>query len=382
MLNPRSFLDSLTRQGFDFYAGVPDSLLKPILACIQDHVSTDHHTICANEGNALALAAGYHLGSGKVGVVYLQNSGLGNAVNPLTSLTNPEVYGIPALLLIGWRGEPDQQDEPQHRKQGEITPAMLQLLGIDYDVLSDDEHIAEQQISTVRARIEKQSKPSALLVRANTFGNYTLKSTSADLSLFTRERAIQEIIAHASAIEDSIVLATTGKISREVFEARSARRDKKDGQKSCVDFLNVGSMGHISSIALGVALSQPNRRVFCLDGDGSLLMHMGSLAIIGASGARNLRHIVLNNGAHESVGGQPTVAGQLDIQALAKASGYAASLQASNVEQLQECLTEVARLEGPTLLEIKVALTSRANLSRPTTTPQENKQAFMERLRA
>ncbi len=382
MLDARSFLDNLARQGFEFYAGVPDSLLKPLLACIQDHVPTDQHTICANEGNALALAAGYHLGSGKTGVVYMQNSGLGNAVNPLTSLTNPEVYSIPALLLIGWRGEPDHKDEPQHLKQGEITPALLELLGIDYEILSDDAHQAEQQVAELRVRIEKQSKPCALLVRANTFKRYSAQSTQEALSLLTRESAIQEIISHTAAIKNSTVLATTGKISREVFEARGAKADKEGVQESCVDFLNVGSMGHISSIALGVALSQPKQRVFCLDGDGSLLMHMGSLAIIGASRAHNLIHIVLNNGAHESVGGQPTVAAQLDIPALAKASGYAACWQASNLRQLQESLIKIAEQAGPILLEVKVGLSSRANLGRPTTTPLENKHAFMERLGA
>ncbi|MFL0801845.1 MAG: phosphonopyruvate decarboxylase [Agarilytica sp.] len=382
MLDAKRFLDNLTEQGFDFYAGVPDSLLKPLLACIQDHIPSAQHTICANEGNALALTAGYHLGSGRVGVVYMQNSGLGNAVNPLTSLTNPEVYAIPALLLIGWRGEPNREDEPQHRKQGEITPAMLQLLGIDYAILSDDEQEAEHQISAMRARIEQQSKPCALLVRANTFDGYTAQSNPKPLSLFTRELAIQEIISHASTIEGSAVLSTTGKISREVFEARSASNENKNGQERCVDFLNVGSMGHISSIALGVALSRPSQQVFCLDGDGALLMHMGSLAIIGASRARNLLHIVLNNGAHESVGGQPTVADQLDIQALARASGYAASWQASNLKQLQDCLIKISKQEGPLLLEIKVALSSRSNLGRPTTTPLENKHTFMERLRA
>ncbi len=360
--------------GADFYTGVPDSQLKALCNYLMDEYGTDpaHHVIAANEGNAAALAAGYHLATGKVPVVYLQNSGLGNIVNPVASLLNEKVYGIPCLFIVGWRGEPGVHDEPQHVFQGEITLSLLDTLGISYFVIdkTTTENQAKAKLDEYRA-LFAQGKQAAFVVRKGAL-EYSGKPAYGNSHTMTREAAIGQILAAAG---DDPVVSTTGKASREVFEYRAAQN-----QGHGHDFLTVGSMGHSSSIALGIALQKPGRRVWCLDGDGAALMHLGAMAMIGASRPANLIHIVLNNEAHESVGGMPTAAGSVALCAVARACGYPKVFSVDSPEELNKALEAAKEGKQLTFIEVKCALGVRDDLGRPTTTPQENKAAFMDAL--
>ena len=365
-------LDFLTE--FEFFAGVPDSQLKAVCAFLLDQYGLDlaHHVIAANEGNAAALAAGYHLATGKVPVVYLQNSGLGNIVNPVASLLNKKVYGIPCLFIVGWRGEPGVHDEPQHIFQGEITLPLLDVLDIPYFVIdkTTTEGQVQAKLTEFRA-LFAQGEQAAFVVRKDAL-DYKSKPIPPNAHPMGREEAIGRILA---ASGDDPVVSTTGKASRELYELREAR-----GQGHGYDFLTVGSMGHSSSIALGIAAQKPDRRVWCLDGDGAALMHLGAMAIIGANRPANLIHIVLNNEAHESVGGMPTVAGRVDLCAIARACGYPSAVCVDSPEGLERALAAAKEAHQLAFIEVKCALGARADLGRPTTTPQENKAAFMAAL--
>lgn len=361
--------------GVDFFAGVPDSQLKALCNFLMDRYGLDpaHHIIAANEGNAAALAAGYHLATGKVPAVYLQNSGLGNVVNPAASLLNEKVYGIPCLFLVGWRGEPGVHDEPQHIFQGEITLPLLDTMGIPYDVIDRTTTIEQVDAKLERYRaLFTEGKQAAFVVRRGAL-EYSGQPVYRNAHPMRREEAIGCIL---SASGEDPVVSTTGKASREVFELREAR-----AQGHSRDFLTVGSMGHSSSIALGIALQKPDRRVWCLDGDGAALMHLGAMALIGANRPANLIHIVLNNEAHESVGGMPTVAGRVDLCGVARACGYPRVFCADSRAGLSEALDAAKASRQLTFLEVRCALGARENLGRPTTTPQENKEAFMAALK-
>ena len=363
-------LDFLER--FDFFTGVPDSQLKALCNYLMDEYGLDpaHHVIAANEGNAVGLAAGYHLATGKVPVVYLQNSGLGNIVNPVASLLSDKVYGIPCLFIVGWRGEPGVHDEPQHIFQGEITLDLLETLDIPYFVI--DKATTPEQVEGRLAEYHTlfaQGRQAAFVVRKGALA-YSGKPSYGNSHTMTREEAIGHILSVSG--EDPVV-STTGKASREVFEYRAAQN-----QGHGHDFLTVGSMGHSSSIALGIALQKKNRQVWCLDGDGAALMHLGAMAVIGANRPANLIHVVLDNEAHESVGGLPTVADKVDLCAIARACGYPKVFSVDCPEDLDKALDEAKAAHQLAFLEVKCALGARDNLGRPTTTPQENKAAFME----
>lgn len=360
--------------GADFYTGVPDSQLNALCAYLYDTYGVSaSHVIATNEGNAAALAAGYHLATGKTPVVYLQNSGLGNIVNPAASLLNGRVYSIPCLFIIGWRGEPGVRDEPQHLFQGEITLSLLENLDIPTFII--DKTTTDEQ---VRAKLNEyrelfaQGRQAAFIVRKGSL-SYSGKTAYGNCFTLTREEAVGHIAASSG---DGVIVSTTGKISRELFEYREAQ-----GVGHAHDFLTVGSMGHSSSIALGIALQRPERPVWCIDGDGAVLMHMGAMALIGANRPANLIHIVLNNEAHESVGGMPTVAGQLDLPAIARACGYPSAVSADAAEELDRVLTEAKAGHELAFIEVKCALGSREDLGRPTAAPIENKQSFMKFLR-
>lgn len=368
MLSPKFFIDALGDYGIDFFAGVPDSLLKNICAYIADHFDDRHNIITANEGGAVALAAGYHLATGKVGCVYMQNSGEGNAVNPLASLTDKEVYHIPLLLLIGWRGRPGVHDEPQHVKQGKITTGLLNVLGINYEVLSKEEEVAKRQIDKAVNSIRTTGEAFALVVEKDTFDSYTLQNVVKDTFEMSREEAIQTVAA--SLPDDAVVVSTTGMISRELFEYRTAM-----GQAHERDFLTVGSMGHASMIALGIALQHPERKVYCFDGDGASIMHLGNMAIVGSKHPKNYVHVVFNNGAHDSVGGQPTVGHQIDLVAIAQAMRYDHVCSVTTKEELAQVLAPAQ--EGLRLIEVKVKKGNRKDLGRPTSTPIQNKEMLM-----
>ena len=361
---------------FDFFTGVPDSLLKPLCSYVMDHFGIGpKHVIAANEGNAVGLAAGYHLATGRVPVVYLQNSGLGNIINPVASLMNGRVYGIPCVFIVGWRGEPGVHDEPQHVFQGEVTLRLLEDMDIRTFVISRDttEDEAARALAEFRPLLDA-GKQVAFVVRKGAL-EYDSKTVYHNDYALTREEAIRRVAAAAGP--EDVIVSTTGKASRELFEIREAR-----GEGHERDFLTVGSMGHSSSIALSIALQQPHRRVFILDGDGAVLMHMGSLALMGANRPGNVIHLVLNNSAHETVGGMPTVAGQMNLPQVALGCGYPHAACVSDASSLDAALAQAMARRELMLLEVKCALGSRPDLGRPTTTAVENKRALMGKLLA
>ena len=368
MISPQFFYDTLASYGINFYAGVPDSLLKNLCAYITDHSDATHNIIAANEGGAMGLAAGHYLATGQIPVVYMQNSGEGNIINPLASLTDPDVYNIPVLLVIGWRGKPGVHDEPQHVKQGKVTTGLLNVMGIDYTVLSKEEDRAEAQIKKAVAYMQATKQCYALVIEKDTFDAYTLQNVEKNDLFMSREEAIQTVAASLGAKD--VVVSTTGMISRELFEYRTAMNQSHER-----DFLTVGSMGHASQIALGIALEKEDRKIWCFDGDGASIMHMGSMAIVANKAPKNFIHVVFNNGAHDSVGGQPTVGLKIDLPAVAKAVGYKSVFSVSTKEELQQQLFNVG--EAPVFLEVKVKKGNRKDLGRPTTTPVQNKEALM-----
>jgi phosphonopyruvate decarboxylase len=369
MIRPSFFYDTLKGYGIDFYAGVPDSLLKNLCAYITDHADERHNIIAANEGGAMGLAAGHYLATGQSACVYMQNSGEGNIINPLASLTDPEVYNIPVLLLIGWRGRPGVHDEPQHLKQGKVTTGLLNTMGINFDVLSKDEDKAEKQIMKAIEAL-KHKDVYALVIEKDTFEDYKLQNIENNDFSMSREEAIQVVASTLG--ENDCIVSTTGMISRELFEYRSAK-----GYSHERDFLTVGSMGHASQIALGIAMAKPARKVWCFDGDGAAIMHMGSMAIVANKAPQNYIHVVFNNGAHDSVGGQPTVGLKIDLPAVAKSVGYPNAFSVDRKGDLLDTLKVLDSIHGPILLEVKVRKGNRKNLGRPTTTPIQNKEALM-----
>ena len=370
MIIPEFFIEALREKGIDCFAGVPDSLLKNICAYITDHFDAAHNIIAANEGAAVGLAAGHYLATGQPACVYMQNSGEGNIINPLASLTDQEVYNIPVLLLIGWRGRPGVHDEPQHVKQGKVTTGLLNVMGVNYEVLSKEEDKAAKQIEKA-AKALANKEVFALVIEKDTFEDYKLQNVEVNDLSMSREEAIQSVAAALG--EKDCIVSTTGMISRELFEYRAAMNQGHER-----DFLTVGSMGHASQIALGIALAQPERRVWCFDGDGAAIMHMGSMAIVANKAPKNYVHVVFNNGAHDSVGGQPTVGLKIDLPAVAKAVGYKATYSVDSKAELESVLANVSSFESLALLEIKVKKGNRKDLGRPTTTPIQNKEALME----
>lgn len=369
MIRPEFFIEALREKGIDCFAGVPDSLLKNICAYITDHFDAAHNIIAANEGAAVGLAAGHYLATGQPACVYMQNSGEGNIINPLASLTDQEVYNIPVLLLIGWRGRPGVHDEPQHVKQGKVTTGLLNVMGVNYEVLSKEEDKAAKQIEKA-AKALANKEVFALVIEKDTFEDYKLQNVEVNDLTMSREEAIQTVAAALG--EKDCIVSTTGMISRELFEYRAAMNQGHER-----DFLTVGSMGHASQIALGIALAQPGRRVWCFDGDGAAIMHMGSMAIVANKAPKNYVHVVFNNGAHDSVGGQPTVGLKIDLPAVAKAVGYKATYSVDSKAELESVLAKVNSFESPALLEIKVKKGNRKDLGRPTTTPIQDKEALM-----
>lgn len=369
-IDVKEFYERLVHAGLDFFAGVPDSLLKDLCACIFESTPPERNIITANEGNAVGMACGYHVATGKSGVVYMQNSGEGNIINPLLSIADPDVYSIPMLLLIGWRGEPGKHDEPQHVKQGKVTCELLAAMGVPYEVLSHDDW--EGQLKRSIDQMEKESRPVALVIQKGLFASYPF--TPEDNGAFmSREEALKVILSNLK--DSDFVVSTTGKTSREIFEIREA-----SGQKHSNDFLTVGGMGHTSSIAFGMAIGS-DKDVWCIDGDGSFLMHMGAFPVIAQNAPRNFKYILNNNGAHESVGGQPTVGQKIDIPGILRASGFEKVCEASTPEEIEAGMV-VLRENSKSALVISTHQGSRADLGRPTTTPRANKIAMMEKLKS
>ncbi len=371
MLRPEFLFKELQKNGVGFFSGVPDSLLKNFCAYVTDNTGKKEHIIAANEGCAVGLAAGYHIATGGIPLVYMQNSGMGNMTNPLLSLADEDVYNIPLILMIGWRGEPGVHDEPQHVKQGKVTCTLLEAMGIPYSVLPSEEDECIHILNECFEHLKNKGSPYALVVRKNTFDKYSLSKKEETWYDMTREEAIEAIVE--SIGDRDVIVSTTGMASRELYEIRDRRGEGHDR-----DFLTVGSMGHSSQIALGIAMNRDEGRVICIDGDGAMLMHMGGMSTITTIGPKNLTHIVINNGVHDSVGGQPTVSREIDVLAIAKAMGYDTVASVDDVPALKDA---IGHAEGTAFIEVMVRKGNRDDLGRPKTTPVENKESLMKFIR-
>ena len=373
MLSPEIFYNTLIKNGIEFFCGVPDSLLKSICGYISDNTTSNNHIITSNEGGAIGVGIGYHLATNKVPLIYMQNSGLGNAINPLLSLADPDVYSIPMFLLVGWRGMPSEKDEPQHVKQGRIMIPLLESMEIPYAILPQDNDELDNCIINSLEIAKKKSSPFVLIAKKNHFQSYDYNLKINNSLKMTREEALKIIISHLN--DSDLVISTTGMASREIFEYR-----EEDNKNHSNDFLTVGGMGHASQIALGVSSQCLDRQVICIDGDGAAIMHFGSLIINATESSKNFKHIIINNGAHDSVGGQLTAGFAINITKVAKKIGYNTLKSAANKEELSFKIQKLLQLDGPALLEVKVKKGYRKSLGRPTTTPVENKSGFMENI--
>ena len=376
MIDSAAFVDHLRAAGVELFTGVPDSLLKEFGAHVMTALPREQHVITANEGAAVGLAMGSYLRSGRPALVYLQNSGFGNTINPLLSLADAEVYGTPMVVLIGWRGQPGVTDEPQHVKQGRVMTAMLEAMELPFAVLSPDPDTArEEVIAAVDTAVEARS-PYVLLVEKGTFAKAAQRPEppAGTAGLASREEALIAVVEALGS--ETINISTTGMLSRELFEYR-----QRTGSDASRDFLTVGGMGHASAIALGVALQEPEREVWCLDGDGALLMHLGGLAVIADHAPARYLHVVFNNGVHDSVGGQPTSISLVDVPAAARALGYRFATSTSELGEVPAAIAELRAHGGPSLLEVKVRPGNREGIGRPTRTPAEARAAFMDALR-
>ena len=360
--------------GTDFYTGVPDSLLSPLCDYLFNNYGVDgkHHVVAANEGNAVGIAAGYYMATGRVPVVYMQNSGEGNAINPIASLLNEKVYAIPCIFVIGWRGEPGVKDEPQHVYQGEVTTKLLDVMGIDYCVVGKNTAAAEMASQMQVFSQELQDGRDVAFVIEKGALEYSHTASYQNQYTLLREEVIRHIVEAAG---EDIIVCTTGKAGRELYEIR-----EQNGQGHERDFLTVGSMGHASSIALGIAL-HTEKKVWCIDGDGAMLMHMGALGVIGSRKPKNYVHVILDNSAHESVGGMPTVTSGMNVCDVGKACGYEACSCVTTYNELSDALLQVKRQNQLSLIEVKCKIGSRSDLGRPQSTPVENRRCFGEYLR-
>lgn len=375
MIEPKKFVECCEAQQISLFTGVPDSLLKQLCSHIMAELPRERHIIAANEGAAVGIAMGHYLRTGSPALVYLQNSGFGNVVNPVLSLADPDVYGIPMLIVIGWRGQAGVKDEPQHVTQGRLMGAALDALELPWAVLPKDPAAAEQCVKDAVAAAVERGGPSVLMVEKGTFAESAAAAPPPQHEeLPSREEAL---VALTDAVgPDATIVSTTGMLSRELFEYR--QRAGADGAR---DFLTVGGMGHASSIALGIAAGGRHEEVWCFDGDGALLMHLGSLAVIADHAPPGYFHVVFNNGVHDSVGGQPHSIGTVDIAAAARALGYRYAASAADPAALPEAVAQLRAHGGPSLLELRVRPGNRPDIGRPTRTPQESKQAFMAALR-
>ena len=365
MIDSQAFLQYLTSEGLNSFFGVPDSLLKSLNSEIAASEDVRDHVVCANEGAAVGCAVGHFLGSGDMAVVYLQNSGLGNTVNPLLSIADPSVYSVPMLIVIGWRGEPGVKDEPQHMRQGELTAQLLNDLGVVTRSVTREDHADwREKVGFLIDWSRRERRAVALVVGKDTFQlSQKSKNLSSGPNQLLRESALEIVISKIPP--EDLTVATTGMLGRELYELRNPHK------KDVHDFLNVGGMGHASSIALGLSLAQPGKRIWCLDGDGSAIMHLGTLAVIAGEKPKNLKHIVFNNRAHDSVGGQPTAAESFSFAPVATALGYELGLTSTTDDEIADGVEKLLECSGPALLEINIRRGSRKDLGRPQESPRE-----------
>lgn len=369
-MQSKVFLNILKKNNIEFFTGVPDSLMKNFIRYIDSNIPKNKHFVTANEGSAIGISIGYHLSTNKVPLIYLQNSGLGNCINPLTSLADPKVYSIPMVLLIGWRGEKNISDEPQHIKQGEITDKILEVLGIPYVILNRNTHSFE--ISNLIKFSKKNSCAVAFLVRKNFFDDEVTKKNKKIKYSCSREDVIKQVVSLTN--KKDIIVSTTGMLSRELYELRKKNKD------NVADFYTVGGMGHASQIAFGLALSNKSKKVICLDGDGAAIMHMGGLVTIGTQKPNNFRHLIINNGVHGSVGDQNTNAMKINFKKIAMGCGYTYVSSIFDKKNLKKNIKSFLFSNSCSFLEVKVNTEFRADLGRPDKSPIQNKEKIMKLL--
>lgn len=371
MVSCEELFRTFRKFGFNFYTGIPCSIFKDWINFIVERKDTQH-VIGTSEGETIAIATGYYLASKDFPVVYMQNSGLGNSVNPLTSLTAPEVFGIPFLLLISWRGEPRLEDEPEHKKMGKITTNILDTLHIPYSIMPDNIEGIEATLGEAKRFMQQKSTPYAILIGKGTIGKYDKVQKKIRFpSTISREEAIK--LAADKLHKSGLIVSTTGKISRELFEyIESTRRNHQN------IFYTVGSMGCSTGIALGLALRKKKKKIFLFDGDGACLMKLGSMATVGHYFPANFFHILFDNQCYDSTGGQPTVSKTVDFVGIAESCNYRYAELATSHEELEYSLNRLIRKRGPYMLVAKVKSGARDNLGRPTIKPQENKEKFID----
>lgn len=377
MIDASIFAKEISQATCSGVFGVPDSLLAELCRELESISSIPNVTAC-NEGSAVGLAIGAYLATGKPALVYLQNSGLGNTINPILSLTDQEVYGIPIVLIIGWRGKPGLPDEPQHIKQGQVTDKLLKAMGVPYYLVPKSNEEARSLVTKAFALAVERQGPVALLVEKGSFLKREM-DVNQDLlvgqCLLTREEAMK--LVHSFTKPEDKVVVTTGMLGREIEEFQNSLPISNVPGTLLV----VGGMGHASSIALGMALAQPSNRVWCFDGDGSMLMHLGSIPVIANAGPKDLIHIVFDNGAHDSVGGQATPLKTADLAGICLASGYKEAAVASSPSEISFELGRLKSFTGPRILVVKVRPGSRYDLGRPKKLPKESKQILMNTYR-
>ena len=343
MIELKNFFDFLKRKNISFFTGVPDSILKEFSIYIKKNKI--NHIATTNEGSAVALATGYHLSKNKIPAIYLQNSGFANSINPLVSVLHKKVYSIPSLLIIGWRGFPGSKDEPQHLTKGLITKNLLKLLGIKFCVLKNKNDFKD--LSNLIDYSKKNKTPIACLVKKNTFNKNKKihKLKKEKINCVKRDHFIRELLG--SIKKNTKIISTTGYISRELFR-KSSEIQKKN------NFYVVGGMGHCSMIALGYSLFT-NKKVLCLDGDGSMLMHFGSLFTIGQYSKKNFKYILLNNNSHESVGGQETYLQNINLKKIVKELKFDNYYLIRNSKELKSKLKFFLNSKKRSFLEVKMS---------------------------
>jgi len=368
MINTKNFLKILKENDLAYFSGVPDSTFKELISEICEDKEVENR-ISANECEAIATATGYHLSTKKIGVVYMQNSGFGKTINPITSLISKEVYSIPIILFIGYRGEPGEKDEPQHKTMGKLTLPFLKMLEIPYEILFPDYDQAGELIRRMKELAEKTNYAVAIVIKKGVFeGDVKKEENKYEL---LREEAINLIINEIK--KESIIISTTGKTSRELFEQRKIHNQENN------DFLTVGSMGCSSAIALEIAMQKPSKEIYCFDGDGAMIMQMGTFATIGKNSPKNFKHFLFDNNSYDSTGGQKTNSDSLDFEKIALACGYKYAKTIFNKKELVNELKKIENVQGPVLMVIKIKKGSRKDLGRPTNSPLQNKTLFMEK---
>lgn len=373
MVNQQYLFESLKSLGVDFFTGVPDSLLNNFCLYMVENIPDGQHVMAANEGNAIAIAAGHYMATGSIPVVYMQNSGIGNATNPLLSLTHDCVYGIPMILIIGWRGDPAINDHAQHKKQGELTPVLMTDMDIPYEIL-DDENTVVEKFTWAIEKAKEISAPVALIAKKAILTEKVKKQDYPKSKLMNREEAVSAVVDVLG--KDAIYLGSTGRTTREVHEQLKAH-----GVGEGHEWQNVGSMGHVSSVGLGIALAKPEQRVVVFDGDAAVVMHMGALATNCRYKAGNMIHIVLNNGVNESVGGQPSAGYIVNLTEVAAACGYRTPGHAVETkEELQAILKDYKNGEMPLFIDVHVRQGIRSDMPKLNIDHKAQKDALMKNL--